>query len=372
MAFSGAGILWLSIWFCLNVGLTLLNKSLMVFWGFKFPILMSFIHQSISTFFSFIESNINKNKNKYDLSKNGISEETFERTVMTRIFSLSILFTLNIVVGNMSLNYCTVAFTQVVRAIIPMITMMFSVFVLKQKYSTQQFIACFIICVGVAASCFGEIGLTMKGLFYTILGCFLSSGKSISIKLLLTGQYTLQSADLLARIAPFSAIEMFGLALFDQEPIRMLEDPHQKYHPTIWCILGCILSGCMAYFLNLTNFLATHHTSPLTVTIAGCVKQITTIVISVFLFHKSLTFLNVIGIVVTTFGSTWYSLLGLKAKQAPKKDTTPLQQDNEYDKTIPSLNQNFQHVPENDDEFDDKDEDDENFSIGPQQANPLP
>ena len=80
----------------------------------------------------------------------------------------------------------------------------------------------------------------------------------------------------------------------------------------------------------MTNFLATYHTSPLTVTIVGCIKQITTIVISVFLFNKPLSKLNIIGIVVTTIGSTWYSLLGLKKKpQEQQKLSTDNQKDEE-------------------------------------------
>jgi drug/metabolite transporter (DMT)-like permease len=283
---------------------------------------MSFIHQSISTFFSFIESNISSKKVGYDEVKTGIPQDQFEKTIFTRIAALSILFTLNIVVGNISLNYCTVAFTQVVRAIIPMITMILSSYLLNQKFTSQQVAACLIICIGVALSCFGEIGLTFKGLVYTVLGCVLSSSKSISIKMVLTGKYTLQSADLLTRISPLSAIEMFALACFDGEPAKIL-NKSGKYHPTFWCIVGAIISGCMAYFLNLTNFLATHHTSPLTVTIAGCVKQITTIVISVFLFNKKLTMLNVFGIIATTIGSTWYSLLGLKKQKEKEQKKEP-------------------------------------------------
>ena len=348
MKCAAQGIIWLSIWFALNIGLTLLNKSLMVFWSFRFPILMSFIHQSISTFFSFIESNLPSKKSTYDEIKTGIPQDQFEKMITKRIVMLSILFTMNIVCGNISLNYCTVAFTQVVRAIIPMITMILSSFLLNQKYNKQQVAACMVICVGVALSCFGELGLTLQGLIYTLLGCVLSSSKSISIKMVLSGKFTLQSADLLARISPFSAMEMFALACFKGEPTKML-DKTTKYDPSIWCILGAIISGCMAYFLNLTNFLATNYTSPLTVTIAGCVKQITTIVISVFLFNKKLTTLNIIGIIATTIGSTWYSLLGLKKQKENEKKK--LQEAAEQIEENVSGDVKFQEVTESLDEI---------------------
>ena len=317
------GLLWITIWFFLNIGLTLLNKGMMHFWSFKFPVMMSFIHQSISTFFSYGESFLSKNKTR--TYPTGISEEKFEKTVFKRIILLSFLFTMNIVTGNVSLRYCSVAFTQVTRAIIPILTMIFSVFFLGSKFTTQEVIACLVICIGVAASCFGEIGLTFKGFIYTVLGCVLSSAKSISIKKVLSGDYTLQSAELIARISPFSAIEMFALSCFNGEPDRIVS-PENKYQVNWMCICGAIISGIMAYFLNLTNFLATHHTSPLTVTIVGCVKQIATIVISVFLFNKPLSGLNIIGIIVTTFGSTWYSLIGIQKKQKAQSQPKPTTQ----------------------------------------------
>ena len=316
MRIFSPSILYLSIWFLLNIGLTLLNKSLMVFYGFKFPVMLSFIHQAVSTFFSVLESYISNKKHYEKVKSNGISRDEFEKVVTKRILILSFLFTLNIVFGNASLRYCSIAFTQVVRAIIPMITMFFSVIFLNSKFTKEQVLSCIVVCIGVAFSCFGEINLTWTGLFITLAGCFLSSGKSISIKQTLSGQYELQSADLITRMSPIAAIEMFFLIFYKNEDDKIIS-PTSKYTISILGIFGAILSGVIAYFLNLSNFLATHHTSPLTVTIAGCVKQVVTIILSVLIFDKSLTLLNTIGIIITTIGSLWYSIIELKNKKKP-------------------------------------------------------
>lgn len=306
------GIIWLTIWFFLNVGLTLLNKSLLDVSGFKFPVMLSFIHQSISTILSFFESVLLKKQNH----KENLADR-YEIVVTKKILILSLIFTTNIVFGNMSLKYCSVAFVQICRAIIPLITMVFSIMFLGAKYTMNHFLSCIVICVGVALSCFGELNLTLKGFIITVVGCFLSSMKSISVKKTLTGDYTVESSDLLARMSPISAIEMFFLSLSYGEHQKIVTS--QKYVVATSCIVGAIISGIIAYFLNLANFKATHYTSPLTVTIIGCVKQIVTIVISVILFEKSITLLNTIGIIVTTAGSLWYSLLGLKKNPVEKK-----------------------------------------------------
>ncbi|OHT10742.1 putative phosphate translocator [Tritrichomonas foetus] len=314
--------IWIFIWFLLNISLTLLNKGMMVFFGFKFPILISFIHMLFSTYLGWIISADFDFIPQNDKFKDIRSQPDYEKKSFMRICLLSFIFTLNIIFGNISLKYCSVAFVQVVRAIIPLITMILSIIFLKAHYSFVQWISCMVICIGVAFSCFGEINLTLTGLFVTVFGCFLSSLKSISIKMTLSGQYELHSLDLLSRMSPISAIEMFFLAIYKNEPQQIRES--SKYEASIYCFFGVMLSGVIAFFLNLTNFLATAHTSPLTVTIVGCIKQVFTIVLSVLIFDKRLTMLNWIGIVITTLGSLWYSLIKLQ-KPPPKPQPQPQQ-----------------------------------------------
>lgn len=309
--------LYISVWFLLNIALTILNKSVMVFSQFKFPVTLSFIHMSTSTFLSFIMTFCFHYEASNDKQKEIQMRDDFEKTVMLRIMTLSLLFSLNIIFGNSSLRYCSVAFVQIVRAIIPMITMILSVMFLHSTFSKWHYISCFVVCIGVALSCFGEINLTSFGLFITVFGCVLSSAKSISIKLSLTGSYELSSFDLLQRMTPIASIEMFSLIILTGENKNMINS--KTYISSLTAILGCLLSGVIAFFLNLTNFLATFHTSPLTVTIVGCVKQVITIILSVIIFDKSITRTNVFGIIVTTCGSLWYGLLKLKKKK-PKNE----------------------------------------------------
>ena len=302
--------IWIIIWFSLNVSLTLLNKAMMVFFGFKFPVIMSFIHMLFSSYLGWIISSDFDFIPKNDRLKKINEHPDYEKKTFFRVCLLSFIFTLNIIFGNSSLKYCSVAFVQVIRAIIPLTTMVLSIIFLKAQYTLVHYIACLVICIGVAFSCFGEINLTVTGLFVTIFGCFLSSMKSISIKMTLSGEFELHSLDLLSRISPISAIEMFFLAISTGEPQQMKTS--NKYEPSIYCFFGVMISGIIAFFLNLTNFLATAHTSPLTVTIVGCIKQVFTIVLSVIIFDKSLTKLNWIGIIITTIGSLWYSLIKLQ------------------------------------------------------------
>ena len=293
--------LYISLWFLLNVSLTLLNKGVMVFGEFNFPIAISFIHMLTSAILSFFARTCCGFKPVTNRPFAIPDTPDHEREITKKIWTLSILFAANIILGNSSLHHCSVAFVQVVRAIIPMLTMLLSVAFLRARYTSRHYLSCAIVTVGVALSCFGEISLTWRGLIVTVTGCFLSSAKSIATKLSLTD---IHSFELLRRISPIAAVEMLALVFISGEYKLIL-----AANLSLAGIAAAVISGVLAFLLNLTNFLATYHTSPLTVTIVGCVKQVVTIILSVIIFDKNLTLLNALGVIVTTAGSLWYGLL---------------------------------------------------------------
>lgn len=295
----------------------------MVFYNFKFPAIMSFVHQTFTTTFSFLENIFCGYDKEKDESSQGFKSFVY-------VVLLSFLFSFNIVTGNLSLFYCSVAFVQVMKAIVPIITMILSFFIMHERYSLETIICCFVICAGVAAMCFGEINLTVIGFCITLINCFLSSFKKIFMKLVLNN---MNPSKLLIEIAPFSSLEIFTIGLCRKEHIKMINS--KNYKAETFCIIGVIFSGIIAYFLNITNFWATHYTSPLTMTIAGCLKQMMTILISFVLFNSKLTYLNGIGIFVTTVGSFWYSMIEMKKK--PKTS-------NAEDKSLGDNSKTFKEV----------------------------
>lgn len=110
---------WLVIYFLVNLFLTFHNKWILSVIGFSFPWLLTFLHISISGLCSFIYMQIRNSTKKasiltsdeYKMNAFGFSTD---RSI--RIFLYSIIFTANIAVSNISLNYISLPFHQLVRS----------------------------------------------------------------------------------------------------------------------------------------------------------------------------------------------------------------------------------------------------------------
>jgi drug/metabolite transporter (DMT)-like permease len=71
------------------------------------------------------------------------------------IFLLSVVFALNIAIGNTSLRWVSVNFNQVFRALVPAIVMIISTLYYGKTYSSQRKLAIIPIVIGVALTFYG-------------------------------------------------------------------------------------------------------------------------------------------------------------------------------------------------------------------------
>ena len=297
-----AAAFWLVTWFSLNVGTTLLGKAIFTNFSFPYPITMCIVHMVATALLTRVQM---------WLTKVPLARLTWRESIYALGFST--IFCANIVVGNSSIRHASVALVQVVRAIIPGITMCLSVPLLGARFTAEHVAAVLVVAVGVALAAYGDIECTTLGLTLTVVGCLLASLKGITAKAFLSGRLQLDPLDLAYRMSTMAGVQMVLLAYWFDEFGAIEAAGAAASYEHIYYVLA--FHGVMAFFLNYSNFSLTRHTSALAVSVAGSVKNAATILLSIVLFATPVTPLNAVGTIVAIAGAAWYTKVEYRESQ---------------------------------------------------------
>jgi drug/metabolite transporter (DMT)-like permease len=312
------------IWTANNIGVTLLNKWAFQQVNFKFPYFLSFVHMfcnylgSETIFYSIkrdnarVKQDVTAHPGMLQQLLGQISRKELDRKGKNLILAFSVIFSLNIAIGNVSLRHVSVNFNQVMRSLVPALTIVMGL-CLGRKISLRRQLSVLPIVVGVAMACFGDLSYTALGFFYTVCCISLAALKVVASGEMLTGAHKLHPVDLLGHMAPLAMIQCLLLAVLTGETaeIRQREDLRDSFYPAS----VIILSGLCSFTLNISSLMANKLTSPLTLCIAANVKQVVMLAISTVIFHVVITPLNGAGILVVLIGSARYSYVSVLEKQ---------------------------------------------------------
>ncbi|KAF8895889.1 triose-phosphate transporter family-domain-containing protein [Gymnopilus junonius] len=182
-------LVWLALYFVMNLSLTLYNKSVLL--RFPFPYTLTALHALCGTIGTSILFRLNPGyanpgaRTLTSASPLNLATPNLNGKQLVVLFLFSILYTVNIVVSNASLRLVTVPFHQVVRASAPFFTIMFAALLLRKRCTKQKLLSLIPVVAGVGFATYGDYYFTPFGFFLTLLGTLLASLKTIITNVIL-------------------------------------------------------------------------------------------------------------------------------------------------------------------------------------------
>ena len=127
----------------------------------------------------------------------------------------------------------------------------------------------------------------------------------------------MNSVNLLYYMAPIGAVMLFITSII-MEPAAIPVTLTRMQESSAFVSL-LLINATLAYFVNLTNFLVTFYTSPLSLQVLGNGKGVVGVIMSILIFRNPVTVTGMFGYAITVAGVVCY---GESKKHAASKSTS--------------------------------------------------
>ncbi|KAL5558395.1 hypothetical protein UlMin_034606 [Ulmus minor] len=298
-------------WWVFNVTVIVMNKWIFQKLDFKFPLSVSCIHFICSAIGAYLVIKVLKLKPL-------ITVDPEDR--WRRIFPMSFVFCINIVLGNVSLRYIPVSFMQTIKSFTPATTVILQWFIWRKSFDWRIWASLIPIVGGILLTSVTELSFNMFGFCAALFGCLATSTKTILAESLLHG-YKFDSINTVYYMAPFATMILAVPALL-LEGNGVLEwlNTHESLVPALIIILS---SGLLAFCLNFSIFYVIHSTTAVTFNVAGNLKVAVAVLVSWMIFRNPISAMNGVGCGITLLGCTFYGYVRHMLSQQPPPPGTP-------------------------------------------------
>ncbi|KAH9626605.1 hypothetical protein KSS87_005456 [Heliosperma pusillum] len=228
------------------------------------------------------------------------------RVQFTKIATLSAVFCFSVVSGNVSLRYLPVSFNQAVGATTPFFTAVFAYLMTFKKEGFITYVTLVPVVTGVIIASGGEPMFNLFGFIMCISATAARALKTVLQGILLSSDgEKLNSMNLLMYMAPIAVVCLIPAALImENNVVGITIALAREDSKILWLLL---FNSSLAYFVNLTNFLVTKHTSALTLQVLGNAKGAVAVVVSILIFRNPVSVTGMLGYCLTIIGVILYS-----------------------------------------------------------------
>ncbi|KAJ0678384.1 putative sugar phosphate transporter domain-containing protein [Helianthus annuus] len=294
-------------WYSSNIGVLLLNKYLLSNYGFKYPIFLTMCHMTACALFSYIAIAWLK----------VVPMQTIRSPVQfVKICGLSFIFCGSVVSGNISLRYLPVSFNQAVGATTPFFTAVFAYLMTRKKEAWVTYATLVPVVTGVIIASGGEPSFHLFGFIMCVGATAARALKTVVQGILLSSEgEKLNSMNLLLYMAPIAVVILLPTTLYMEENVVGITIALARQDfGIVWLLL---FNSALAYFVNLTNFLVTKHTSALTLQVLGNAKGAVAVVVSILIFRNPVSVTGMAGYTLTVIGVILYSEAKKRSNKLP-------------------------------------------------------
>ncbi|KGN45768.1 probable sugar phosphate/phosphate translocator At3g11320 [Cucumis sativus] len=284
-------------WYSSNIGVLLLNKYLLSNYGFKYPIFLTMCHMTACSLLSYIA---------IAWLKLVPLQTIRSRVQFFKISALSFIFCISVVFGNISLRYLPVSFNQAIGATTPFFTAVFAYLMTLKREAWLTYVTLIPVVTGVIIASGGEPSFHLFGFLICVAATAARALKSVLQGILLSADgEKLNSMNLLLYMAPMAVVFLLPATLImEHNVVGITLALARDDIKIIWYLL---FNSSLAYFVNLTNFLVTKHTSALTLQVLGNAKGAVAVVVSILIFRNPVSVTGMFGYTLTVMGVILYS-----------------------------------------------------------------
>ncbi|KAK1305395.1 putative sugar phosphate/phosphate translocator [Acorus calamus] len=228
------------------------------------------------------------------------------------------MFAMTLWLGNTAYLYISVAFAQMLKAVMPVAVFLLGAAAGLEVMSCKMLFIMSVISFGVIVASYGEINISWIGVVYQMGGVIGEALRLIFMEILVKKKgLRLNPVSVMYYVSPCSAVCLFVPWIFLEKP-KMDAAGTWNFPPLI-----LVLNSLCTFALNLSVFLVISHTSALTIRVAGVVRDWVVVLLSALLFADTkLTIINLLGYGIAIAGVAAYNNYKLKKEVSQVSITT--------------------------------------------------
>ena len=258
--------------------------------NFPYPMFLTTWHMAVATCLTQIMSRTTQMLPGVREHKIGMEE------MKTKVLPVAFFFAISLVLSNKAYIFLSVSYIQMLKACTPVAVLIFSFIAGLEIPSITELGIVTIICIGVAMTSVGETYFSWIGFTFQALGILAESARLVLTNALMK-HLKLDSLSSLYYIAPTCFAFILPAMLY----FEASELPYERIFSSEFGLI-LIANGAIAFLLNVAVVMLIGNTSALVLTLAGILKDLMLVCLSMVIFGAPVTSLQYVGYGVALFG----------------------------------------------------------------------